>query len=361
MYWVADYEMKGNGYGYTTHQKSMRAALERAGVVMTPESDLAIHIVTPPSFKPIPGKFNVLFTMYEMASLPPDWPDKVNLADLILVPCKHNRELFRRYTNLPIEIVWEGIDPSLYKLRKREFPEGKFVYLWVGASNPRKGTEHISHAWGMFWQAHPELHGKVHLILKTTQPNNGERCMDMSKIGCTFDTRDYSKQELFELYDLAHCFVFPSMGEGWGLTLHEAMATGLPAIYTRWSAMDDWVPHKFAYQLKHGMRMIDTLRCDTGERHHSAPAAFPDIQDLARRMYYVYTHYEEAAHKGYQGGLKVREITWDRAARELIDKVYPHHQAWREHGCKDHDDDGVQREVRDVSCLEDRAFAYDSP
>lgn len=334
--WTADYDMQGNGYGYTMHQRNLRAALEAEGVVMDVESDIAVHIVTPPSFEPREGKFNVLYTMYEMAALPTEWIEPMNKADLIVVPNHHNRHLFRRYTKLPIEVVWEGVKPDKFTLKKREMPVGeKFRFLWLGASNPRKGYEHVAMAWQMFYTAHPELRGKVELYLKTTQPMTESRNLSLVEAGAIFDNRDMPLEELIELYHSSHVFLFPSMGEGWGLTLHEAMATGLPAIYTPWSAMRDWVPEKYAYSLKFGMKPIDAVRQngpDVGKFYHRAPAAYPDIEHLARRMYQVYSRYDEAREKGYRGGEIVREITWERSAREFLDKVTPHYEQWREYG-----------------------------
>ena len=38
-----------------------------------------------------------------------------------------------------------------------------------------------------------------------------------------------------DLYARAHVFVLPTLGEGWGLPIHEAMAMGLPVITTNHS------------------------------------------------------------------------------------------------------------------------------
>lgn len=335
--WTADYSMTGNGYGYTMHQRNLKAALEGEGVVMSGDADLAVHIVTPPSFNPIPGKYNVLYTMYEMAAIPPEWIEPLNRADLIVVPNNHNRHLFRRYTKLPIEVVWEGVKPDKFTLEKRERPEPgqKFRFLWLGASNPRKGYEHVCIAWERFLKAHPELLGRVELYLKTTQPMTEARNLNLAAGAAIFDNRDVPIEELIELYHSAHVFLFPSMGEGWGLTLHEAMATGLPAIYTPWSAMRDWVPEKYAYPLRFTMQPIDTLRQggdDHGKRYHRAPAASPDTNHLASRMYQLYSRYEEAAERGYRAAEIVRGITWERSAKEFIEKVGPHYETWRENG-----------------------------
>ena len=324
IHWTADYSMTGNGYGYTMHQRNLRAALEAEGVVMSHDADVAVHIVTPPSFEPIEGKYNILYTMYEMAALPADWPDKLAGADLIVVPNMHNYHLFRRYTDRPIEVVWEGVKPDVFTLEKRTMPTDKrFRFLWLGASNPRKGYEQVCHAWERLLKKHPELLGKVELYLKTTQPSQESRNFNVMGSFAIFDNRDVPVEELVSLYHSAHCFLFPSMGEGWGLTLHEAMSTGIPAIYTPWSAMVDWVPRKYAYPLKFQLRDIDTVKT-TGERYHKAPAAYADVDHLVSRMYQVYARYDDAAKKGYEAGKVVRGITWERSAREFIDKIGKH-------------------------------------
>ncbi len=325
--WTANYNMRGNGYGYTMHQKNLKAALERAGVVMSEDADVAVHITTPPSFKPLEGKFNVLYTMYEMARLPDEWPEKLHGADMLVVPNHHNKHLFAQSYSGPIEVVWEGVKPEKFELRKRERNGEPFRFLWVGASNPRKGYEHICVGWEKFLKDYPDIRDDVELYLKTTQPDTEKRYYRIPEARTIFDNRDIELYELIGLYHSAHAFVFPSMGEGWGLTLHEAMATGLPALYTNWSAMRDWVPHKYAYEIKHGMKTIDAMkRRDNGESYvyHSAPAANPDITHMVRKMRIVYGRQKEAFENGYKAGEIVRGITWDRSAREFLDKVTPY-------------------------------------
>ena len=331
IHWTADYDMVGNGYGYSTHNKNMRAALERCGVEFREDADLAVHITTPPSFEPVEGKYNVLFTMYEAATLPEEWPERMKGADLLVVPCTWNRQLFSKYYKGPIEVVPEGYKPEKFELTRREFPkDSKFMFLWVGASNPRKGYEHVLLAWQQWLKRYPETLHKVHLYMKTTQSLRAERVVDVSRCDVTVDIRDWEFSELTELYKMAHCFLFPSMGEGWGLTLMEAMGTGMPCIYTPWSAMTDWVPKKHAYPLKFNMKQIDTVKQvgeDRGKVYHHSKAASPDIDDLVRKMYRVYTHYEEAAHKGYYAGKAIQHMTWDRAGRIFLEKVLPHYEA----------------------------------
>lgn len=323
--WTADYDMRGNGYGYTMHQKNLRAALEAEGVEMTPDAQVAVHIVTPPSFRPVDGAYNVLYTMYEMQTIPKKWVAPLAGADLIVVPNEHNRRIFQRYTDVPIEVVWEGVKPDVFSLERRVKPTtDRFRFLWLGASNPRKGYEQVCVAWERLLREYPDVRGRVELYLKTTQPMNEARNMNVMGAYAIFDNRDVSIEELVELYHSAHCFLFPSMGEGWGLTLHEAMATGLPSIYTPWSAMQDWVPSKYAWPLRFRLKPIETQSIGSGATYHKAPAAWPDVDHLKRRMYQVWSRYDEAAELGYKGGEIVRRITWERSAKEFLEKVGRH-------------------------------------
>ncbi len=299
----------------------MKTHLVKAGVELTEDADIAVHIVVPTGFTPVPGKFNVLFTMYEAMTLPKDWIDPINKADLIVVPCEHNKRLFRKYTDLPIEVCPEGIDPEMFKFYQREFPKDRpFAYIWNGASNPRKGYEHLILAWQQFWKKYPDIHKNCILIMKTTQVTTPERVVRGAHV--FIDTRDYSLENLITLYEFGHCFVFPTMGEGWGLTLHEAQATGIPCIYTPWSGVADFMPKECAFPLKFRMRTIKTVKTlpdGTQEPYHTAPAADADIKHICRRMVQVYSDYSRALQMGKQASDHVRTLTWDNAARVFID------------------------------------------
>jgi len=324
--WTANYNMKGNGYGYSTHQRMLRAGLEAQGVVMSDDSDVAVHIVVPTGFLPIFGKFNVLYTMYEGETLPDEWVPPLQLADLIVVPCTHNKRVFEKYTDRPVVVCWEGVDVERFAFVERKFPVGEpFRFLWVGASNPRKGYEHVALAWSIFMKKYPAEWKRSLLVMKTTQQTKEERLVPFAGHHVYVDTRDYSMENLVELYHICHAFLFPTMGEGFGLTLAEAMSTGLPCIYTPWSGPRDFVGDKEGYTLKFCMKDVRTVKLnDDGSRsiYHTTPAVSVDVDHLARRMAQVYSDYDEALTRGSAAAARIRrDITWGKSARSFMDII----------------------------------------
>jgi glycosyltransferase involved in cell wall biosynthesis len=376
----------GIGYGYSTHQKRLLEGLVRQGVEVTEESEIAVHLTTVDTFKPVPGKINVLYSMYECTDLPESWVPPLADADLIVVPCSHNKWLFRKYTDKPIEVCLEGVETDKYTYHERKFPADRpFTFLWVGATNPRKGTEYVMIAWELwcgYWaRENPMVLDRTRLIMKTTQETDrvcgvaidvrntdgsgifqatGQETMPAERI-CSIDWRtmklskvdDYYKAgnsivdtrrlpvfpdgepnyinpgSLVEMYHGAHAFLLPTRGEGFGLTLAEAAATGLPCIYTPWSGPVDFMNDKTGYPLKFSFGPVKTMAWNkkTGEKYisHETRAAVPDAKHIFRRMLQVYSDYGRALKKGKAASKHIQKfITWDISARRFMDIIEKH-------------------------------------
>lgn len=368
IHWTALTDYVGIGFGYSTHQKRLSEALIRNGVDLDPDSEVAVHLTTPDAYNPIPGKYNILYTMYECTTIPDTWAKKIQEADLIVVPCRQNKWLFSRYTDIPVEICTEGVEVDKYKYYRRQFPnplskENPFTYLWLGATNPRKGTEHVILAWEMFnkywFENDNSMREKFRLIMKTTQETDREAEIEVrvvDKFGkiisenkkkemlpaerimnicgnAVVDTRRLPvistgapdpecPGSLVDLYNSAHCFLLPSRGEGFGLTLAEAMSTGCPNIYTPWGGPRDFCSEKTGYPLRFNFTPVRTVGVnEKGEKYisHETTAANADVKHLMRLMLRVFYDYDTALEKGKRAAETIRKgFTWDISARMLI-------------------------------------------
>lgn len=327
IYWTNQTNNVGNGYGYSMHAKMLQAACERAGVKSSPMAKIAVHIITGLKFRPVMKRINVLYSMYECTTLPDSWIPHIQKADLIVVPCKQNRDLFRNYTKVPIEVCWEGVDTEAFPYVERSRPLSKFVYLWVGAPNPRKGFTHVGAAWDA-WGASGRMPRNVWLYCKSSGITGGEFVRDIQGTRTTVDTRNLSTEQLFGLYRDAHAFLLPSMGEGFGLTLAEAMSTGLPCVYTPWGGPRDFADESVAYPVKWEFSEVQAMLVGndgTRKVEQNSYAAYPDVVDIVRRMEQIYSAYPAALAKGKRASERIRKgFTWDISAASFIDILQRH-------------------------------------
>ena len=92
------------------------------------------------------------------------------------------------------------------------------------------------------------------------------------------------------VYTGADCYLFPLRAEGFGMTILEAMACGLPVIATPWSGPADFLSPQWAYTLRHSNPIPERARDGTLLRYHVEP----DIEQLVWLMRRVYQNPEEA-------------------------------------------------------------------
>ena len=117
----------------------------------------------------------------------------------------------------------EGNDRMLYR-KKHNLPINKKIVLFVGRLVPKKGYKLLF-----------EARDNRYLILFV---GNGKVPQYM-EIDTNVDFLPAVRQEeLSEIYRLSNIFVLPSHGEGFPLSIQEAMACGLPIITTKCNIFD---------------------------------------------------------------------------------------------------------------------------
>lgn len=172
---------------------------------------------------------------------PRAWSRAATASDVIVCPTDHvatavaERLTSDGATQPPIEVIPWAVKPNDGHIGQPELLEGleledKF-FLWVGTLEPRKNLRTLIEAF---------LASEASQLVVVGPTGWGEQVdnLDPSRIHfCGY----VSDEMLEELYRAAYGFVFPSISEGFGLPLLEAMSRGLPIICSNTSVMPEVV------------------------------------------------------------------------------------------------------------------------
>lgn len=192
-------------------------------------------------------------TIHDMTFLDhPEWHERTKVelfrrsiayacrhADAIVVPSHSTAAALRRHF-VPtgrVEVIHHGFTPRLLcdDIPRRDVREG--AILFVGTIEPRKGVEVLVEAFerlnsgGASYEL--DIVGQVGwkaegILGRISSSSYAGRIRVHGYVGDT---------ELGELFNRASVFVYPSLEEGFGLPVLEAMALGVPVVTTSGSSM----------------------------------------------------------------------------------------------------------------------------
>ena len=157
------------------------------------------------------------------------------------------------------DVVTNGVDVDRFAvapapvvtaaLRARAGAEDRFLILTVGGIEPRKGSDHLFRALSLLrrrW-AHPPVLAIIggHSFQDHT-PYRDRVIASMAGLDLEFG-RDVAvlgtvpDEEMAAWYHAADVLAFPSVNEGFGLAVLEAMAAGLPVVLTHLPVFAEYV------------------------------------------------------------------------------------------------------------------------
>jgi glycosyltransferase involved in cell wall biosynthesis len=170
----------------------------------------------------------------------------VNRAALVLTTSRYSAERAREYyglADLPA-IVPELIDLAEWRRHLVQYPahSENFDVLFVGRFYRRKRVDHLLRAAALLRTRLPALRLRI--------VGNGPCTPALHKLAAHLKLEntvnwlgDVSRTQLVEEYNRASVFCMPSVQEGFGIVLLEAMAAGLPIVAASAGAIPEVVPH----------------------------------------------------------------------------------------------------------------------
>lgn len=271
-----------NGYGYAT--QGMLASLDRLGYQVSQNdasADVEIWFDQPQHWKFSPGTYKIGYHPWESTKLKDGWVEIMNKCDEIWTPSPLIAQWYKTDgVTVPIYVYEHGIDHIWNPEYRRERGDDKLRFLHVGAEATRKG------GWDtlrLFRQAFGN-NKDVELTLKIVNSSWN----NIDRIGKTnIINRVMSFPELQSLFYAHDVYVYPSYGEGFGLTPLQAIATGMPTITT-----PAWAP--YARFLDPNLNVGSQLKKSTWQKIHPGYMLRPNFDEVIDRMRYAYDNYDDA-------------------------------------------------------------------
>lgn len=227
--------------------------------------------------------------------------NSLRIADLIIFVSKFTKEkvlqIFPEVENKGV-VIYSGIPCSckqeidfeeIIKFKKRfNLPENYILYL--GTIEERKNLKPLIESIKMI----NEKHIDIELILAGKVGYKGEEILTSIK-GLSFIKycKYISEEDKGKLYKGARIFVFPSLEEGFGFPLLEAMNYGVPVIATKGSSLEEI----------------------GGEAaHYIENASAEEITEAIYRLLEDEEYRRNLIQKGYQ---RIKEFNWETTAKAI--------------------------------------------
>ena len=303
-------------------------------VSQTNEGD--INIWFPGSQASIPllkGK-NILWAIFESDLLPPQYIATLLKADLVWTPSNWAKRVLvaNGFPEEKIDVVPEGVDQYIFHPFKRKVRDSNcYHFLAVGKYEQRKGYDQLLQAFKKEFSTNPE----VQLFIKADYFIDDERAANKLKneiektglqnikmIRGAVDVKD-----LLELYRNADGFVLPSRAEGWGLTLVEALACGLPTATVNYSGQTEYLSKitNLYLPVKHKIvPIVDPMfktywPSDSGDWGNWAEADVDDLADQMRDMVKNQSKWDERALLA--SAIIRAQFNWSKAVNTAIESL----------------------------------------
>lgn len=313
----------GGTDGYSNSARLMTRELDAIGTKVSSTfsgQQIGLLFHNPYSLPSMRAEYKVLYTMFESDKLPDDWQEPLEYADKILVPSKWCQAVFKK-AGFEAEVVPLGYDDTMFQYVERPHRDENhetFTFLHYNAFNIRKGFPEVFKAFVKEFR-HDE---PVKMIFKSTLDRMPLPILNAQYPNIEMIMGKVTDFELQEIIARSDCFVFPSRGEGFGMTPLETMATGMPTIVPNAHGISEYFNPLYMYEVN--VKETCPALYSRYKNQDVGNMVVCDIDHLAAQMRYVYEHQKEARAKGKAASEYVKQWTFKQTAQMLkaiFDKI----------------------------------------
>jgi glycosyltransferase involved in cell wall biosynthesis len=305
--------------GYATSQKQLVDTFLTKGISLQRAYNgqkIGIAYGYPYLVEELRTQIKIIYTMFESTRIPKEWIPQLKKADLVLVPSKFCQKVFENF-GVKSEVVSLGYDSSIFTERESNNSlDSDFYFIHYDALNNRKGWDIVFKAFNEEF----EKDNNVKLIFKTTKEELPFPILKSQYPNIELIKGSVSHEELVSIIARADCGVFPSRGEGFGLTPLETLALGIPSIIPNAHGFSQFFTPAYFIETKIGKEIPALYEFFMGR--DMGKMFEVDKDDLREKMRYVVENRKKIQEMGLLGAKWVKEnFTIENTVNRLIKKL----------------------------------------
>tara|TARA_Y100000034_G_scaffold132590_1_gene195966 strand:+ start:3064 stop:4167 length:1104 start_codon:yes stop_codon:yes gene_type:complete len=269
------------------------------------------------------GNYRVGFTYWESSRVPNLWADHMRECDEIWTTSKWCKQVFEdQKVNKIIKNFDLGVNEKVYPIYKKVPDQRKFRFLHVGSPSSRKNIQMAIDAFMKLFDGNEDYE----LVIKCIGYTEGRYMKNGAIVGninmhpqVTIVSAKISEDELSKMYRQAHCLVYPTSGEGWGLIPFSAMASGTPTICTNATSCTEFAHLGLPLDYKWVDVNEYTMPNDI---YHGSQWASPDMDHLIELMIHVSENYESEKARAVSNATLIHEkYAWSNVTVPYSDRI----------------------------------------
>jgi len=267
----------------------------------------------------------IAYNVWESTLQPEDFFNKLKEFDELWVPSKWQRDvtIAQGYDPNKIKVVPEGVDIYTFYPEKTTHEltsDGRFKFFLAGRWDYRKSTKEIIETFlKTFDKDEPvdlivsidNMWGKDMDGFETTE----ERLAHYNLIDPRVKIIHFpSREDYIKILKSCNAFVSCARSEGWNLPLIEAMACGIPSIYSNCSGQLEFAEGKGISVNIIGEKPAD-VNSYARYKMSDLPGNYyePDFNHLSQQMRFTYEFYDQVKEKSLQESKELRnDFSWER-------------------------------------------------
>lgn len=299
-------------------------------------TDLHVRHHWPPNLKAPEQGHWIVIQPWEFGSLPQDWVKVFSKSvDEMWVPSNYVRQV---YIDSGVHcdrvfVVPNGFDPKVFNPNVKPYSlpsKKKFKFLFVGGTIYRKGIDLLLHAYCEVFTNDDD----VSLIIKDMGGNSfykGQNFKDLifdlkNKKGTPdiiYIDKELNEKEIAGLYTACDVLVHPFRGEGFGLPILEAMASGVPAIVTSGGSAADFCNRENSLLINSKKECLREKRIGEYQTVDYPWILQPSLDDLKEKILFAYKNPDAMKALGQKAFTSVsQKWTWESAFKILQNRIF---------------------------------------